>query len=533
MPIHYTSRLARLKIRDEKIEEKFQELMGSKSDDLKNEMIKKWTALRRIIENNEERLNLISQDIVEHFNDREIEGKAMVVAISRKAAVKYKRRIESMEDAPETAVVITNPSEFIENPKDEKTLKRRFKDPDDPLKIAVVCDKWTTGFDVPHLHTMYIDKPMKNHNLLQTIARVNRVYKDKPGGLIVDYIGIADNLKSALDKYTSDIQEKAMVDLDKAVEVMMEKYQKVDSFFEKTNYSKWTEKEGIELQRLVWRAENEILETEEKAREYENAVNELNKAFSIVSPHDEAVAIQTDVVFFRGIKNSIQTVLGSGEEPSQEVKSAMKKLVAKGVTAENIVEVSGLDKWKEEKAVLSDEFLEDVEEVEYENLQVRMLERLLRNEINHRKKENLAKYESFEEKLEETINKYNNSFITTQQVLEKLREYAEQIQQEDKRKDELGLSEEELAFYDAIESHGGTNIEEEKLKEIAIKLKKRLKKSANIDWTSRTKMRSEMKSESKKVLRSGGLTHDRYEPMIEPIVSQAEAFYGRETIATV
>ncbi|MFC7027874.1 hypothetical protein ACFQH8_10975 [Halomicroarcula sp. GCM10025710] len=172
--------------------------MASKSDDLREEMTKRWTSLRRIIENSDERTRQIAEDIVEHFNNREIEGKGMVVAISREAAVNYKKAIEEIPDAPEVEVVISGPEDYIDDPEDNEKLKRRFKDEDDPLKLAVVCDKWLTGFDVPCLHTMYIDKPMKNHNLLQAIGRVNRVYKDKPGGLIVDYMGIAENLKQAL-----------------------------------------------------------------------------------------------------------------------------------------------------------------------------------------------------------------------------------------------------------------------------------------------------------------------------------------------
>ncbi|ERH03620.1 MAG: hypothetical protein J07HR59_00739 [Halorubrum sp. J07HR59] len=181
--------------------------------------MERWTDIRTLIENNDDRFEKMSQDIADHFQNRELNGKAMIVAISREATIKYKRQIESIDGAPEVEVVISNPDEYIDDPLSENKLKRRFKDDEDPLKIAVVCRKWTTGFDVPCLHTMYIDRPAKNHDLLQTIGRVNRKYKDKDGGLIVDYIGIAENLKKALDKYTSDIQEQAIADIEMLVEI--------------------------------------------------------------------------------------------------------------------------------------------------------------------------------------------------------------------------------------------------------------------------------------------------------------------------
>lgn len=527
VPIYYESRLAKLQINDTRINEHFEELMESASDDLKNHMKKKWTSLRRIIENSDERTNEIAKDIVEHFNNRDLRGKGMIVAISREAAVQYKRAIEKIPGAPEVEVVISDPEEYIDDPDSHEQLKHRFKDPDDSLKLAVVCDMWLTGFDVPCLHTMYVDKPMKNHNLLQAIGRVNRVWKDKPGGLIVDYIGIGDNLKKALDKYTTEVQESAMLDLEKAVEVMYDKHEKVADFFAHIEYDDWAELESLERTQLLHKAQNEVLVTEEREQKFKEAVAELNKAYTLVTPRQEANEIRSDVVFFRAVKDSIQKMENSGRKrPPEELDSAMKELVAEGVGIEDLVELTGFDEWEEEKPVLSEEFLGEVDEVEQENLQVKMLEQLIRNEISTRKKGNLAKYESFEEELEKTVEQYNQNFLSTQEVIEELKDVAREIQETDDRQQQLDLTDEELAFFDAIASNTETDIDDATLKEIARELKKRLKDSVEVDWTNREKVRAEIRTEVKAVLRNSGLSYREYDPLVEPIVAQAEAFYG-------
>lgn len=527
VPIFYESRLAKLQINDPRINEHFEELMESASDDLERQMKKKWTSLRRIIENSDERTEEIAKDIVQHYNNRDLEGKGMVVAISREAAVQYKRAIEAVPTAPEVEVVISDPDEYIDRIQSHEVLKRRFKDPDDPLKLVVVCDMWLTGFDVPCLHTMYVDKPMKNHNLLQAIGRVNRVWKDKPGGLIVDYIGIGENLKMALDKYTTEIQETAMLDLEKAVEVMHDKHQKVADFLAGIEYQGWANLERLERTRLLHKAQNEVLLSEEREQKFKEAVSELNKAFALVSPHPESNKIRSDVVFFRAVKDSIQSMENSGrEQPSEEIDTAVKELVSEGVGVDDLVELTGFETWEKEKAILSEEFLGDVESVKEENLQMKMLEQLIRNEISTRKKGNLAKYESFEDELNKAIEKYNEGFLTTQDVIEELRGVAEEIQETDDRQDELDLSDEELAFYDAIASNTESDIDPDELREIAQQLKERLRESIEVDWTNREKVRAEIRSEVRSVLRSSGMNHSQYEPLVEPIVAQAEAFYG-------
>ncbi|MDZ5813301.1 DUF3387 domain-containing protein, partial [Halorubrum sp. AD140] len=318
VPIYYESRLAKLQVNDPEIEDRFNELMESKSDDLKQEMKWKWTQLRRVIENSDERTEMIAKDIVEHYSNRELEGKAMVVAISRQAAVNLANEIREVSGAPETRVVISGQEDFIDDPISNEELKRRFKDPDDPFKIAVVCDKWLTGFDAPHLHTLYVDKPMKNHNLLQAIGRVNRVYKDKPGGLVVDYIGISERLKEALDKYTSEIRDDAMLDIEEAVEVMRDKHQEVANFFSEVDYSDWPQLGQMERQRLLYKAQNEVLITEKREEDFRESMKGLKKAHALVSPNPAASEIRADLAFFEAVLGAINSIDNSGNPDEVE-----------------------------------------------------------------------------------------------------------------------------------------------------------------------------------------------------------------------
>jgi type I restriction enzyme R subunit len=527
VPIYYESRLAKLQVNDPEIGDRFDDLMKSKSDDLKRDMKGKWTQLRRIIENSDERTEMIAKDIVEHYNNRELEGKAMVVAISRQAAVNLAESIRKVPGAPETHIVISGQQDFIDDPISDEELKRRFKNPDDPFAIAVVCDKWLTGFDAPHLHSLYIDKPMKNHNLLQAIGRVNRVYKDKPGGLVVDYIGISERLKEALDKYTSEIRDDAMLDIEVAVNVMRDKHQEVANFFSEVDYDNWPQLGHMNRQRLLYKAQNEVVITEKREADFRESMKGLKKAHALVSPNPAANGIRADLAFFEAILGAINSIDNSDNpDEIEDLDSAMKELVAEGVGIEDLVEVTGFDKWEKEKPILSEEFLQDVEEIEFENLQLKMLRQLLENEISTRKKGNLAKYASFEEELEETIESYNEGFLTTQQVITELRGYADEIQETDDRQDELGLTDEELAFFDAVSSHTETELDEDKLKTIARELKQNLKNKTELDWTNRGNIRAEIKAEIKAVLRNNGLSLYQHEHLVDPIVAQAESFYG-------
>jgi type I restriction enzyme R subunit len=318
-----------------------------------------------------------------------------------------------------------------------------------------------------------------------------------------------------------------MMDIEEAVQVMREKHQEVADFFAAIEYGDWPQLDRMERQRLLYKAQNEVLVTEEREDKFRESMKALKKAHSLVSPHSAASDIRADVAFFEAVLGAINSIDNSGNpDEVEDVDSAMKELVAEGVGIEDLIEVTGFDKWEKEKPVLSDEFLNEVEEVEFENLQIKMLRQLLENEITTRKQTNLAKYESFEEELEETINENNDSFIASQQVSDELRDYADRIQETDDQQDELGLNDQEYAFYTAISSNTDTEIDEETLKTIARELKQNLKDSTEVDWTNREKIRAEIKTEVKAVLRSNGLSLYKYDGLVEPIVSQAEAFYG-------
>ncbi len=533
VPIYYESRMAKLKVNDQEIKKQFDELMESKSDDLENKMAGKWSRLRKIIENNDERFREISEDIVQHFNKREIKGKAMVVAISRKAAYKYKQHIDEIEGAPETAVVITNPEQYIDNPESERKLKKRFKDDEDPLKIAIVCQKWTTGFDVPHLHTMYIDRPMKNHSLMQTIGRVNRVYKDKPGGLIVDYIGIGDNLRKAMDKFTTEVQDRTIQDIDKAVNELEKKHAKVAEYFQKTDYDGWQKKRGKKLNRLIIKAKNEVLGQIEDEKDFYDDVKAFEKAYTLISPHEEALKYQEDRVFFEAVRDIMKDVDHLGDDDysikdEKEADSALEDIVSKEIDVEEMVEIVGIEKDYDRRAVLSQDFMEEMAEEKPDNVRMKLLKKIVENEVEERKGRNMAKYEAFEERLDETLSKYHQNFLTTKEVITQLEEYANELRDEAEKEQEDDLSEEERAFYDAISEKGEKEIGEGELKEIATELKKRLKNKANIDWTNRRSLKSEMRSEVKSVLRNRGFKPSEYDPLVEPIVKQAEQFYSDE-----
>jgi type I restriction enzyme R subunit len=283
----------------------------------------------------------------------------------------------------------------------------------------------------------------------------------------------------------------------------------------------------MDRQRLLYKAQNEVVITEKREGDFRESMKGLKKAHALVSPNPAASEIRADLAFFEAILGAINSIDNSGNpDEIEDLDSAMKELVAEGVGIEDLIEVTGFDKWEKEKPVLSERFLQDVEEVEFENLQVKMLRQLLENEISTRKKGNLAKYASFEEELEETIESYNEGFLTTQQVITELRGYADEIQETDDRQDELGLSDEELAFFDAVSSNTETELDEDKLKEIAQELKQNLKNKTEVDWTTRGNIRAEIKAEIKAVLRNNGLSLYQHEYLVDPIVAQAESFYG-------
>jgi len=528
VPIYYEGRLAKIRLTNEFIDEEFEEVTEGEEDIIKEKLKTKWARLEAIV-GTDSRLRQIAQDIVEHFNQREIEGKAMIVCMSRRIAVKMYELIKQNPNAPEIAVVITKPEEYglpRMTKQQQEDIKARFKDPNDPLKFAIVRDMWLTGFDAPCLHTMYVDKPMRDHTLMQAIARVNRVFKDKPGGLIVDYIGIADDLKKSLRVYSDEVRKDSMISIDDAIAVMQEKYDIVRSFFHGIDYENWRSLSPIELTHLIQKAHNAVTKDDETKDSFLRQCSALSKAFAMVSPHKEATDIRDDVLFFQSVRRSIRKYTPSVRDASEDVETAIKQLISEGISSDEVVDIFGFTgKERPEISILSDDFLNDIQKIEYKNLQIELLKKLINDEITGKMKKNVVTYRSFKEMLEKTITQYQNRTIESAEVIERLVEMARELRTVEHRGEKLGLSEEEVAFYDAV-AQGREYIEsDEQLLEIAKKLVVTIKRNLSIDWTDHENVKSKIRASVKRLLQREGFTREVYEPLVGTIMEQAINLY--------
>jgi type I restriction enzyme R subunit len=538
VPIYYESRFVPLKISRQDLDEIYEDLTGDLGFEEKEIGKKKFARLEQAV-SAPDRLEKIARDIVEHFNNRGLEGKGMIVTISRKTAVELYKIISKIPGVPETAVVISNPKEFaadIQAEHDNRELEKRFKNLDDPLKLVIVCDMWLTGFDAPPLHTMYIDKPLKNHTLMQAIARVNRVFKDKPGGLIVDYIGIANDLKKALAVYSANIQKEAMIPIEDIIAKMMEKYDIVRAMFSGVNYQNWKKLEGAKLAQLFQQAINTIITDEatgmvdeEKKKRFVKEVELLSQLFAFVMPHKEAIAIKNEVEFFQAVKKAIikRIIIRPIQYgmPS-EVESAIKELVSKSIAAEGVIDIFDMkDKGKPDISIFDEKFLEEVRKMKYKNLSIDVLRKLLNDELRLRMKKNLVRYRSLFEMLEDIIEKYENNIINSTQVIEKLIELAHEIKKAEQLNEELGLSEEEMAFYDAILAGRKAVNENEELKELVRELVKIIRRDLTVDWTNREIIKAKIRANVKLLLLRKGYKPEESEKVLDLIYQQAFSLY--------
>ncbi len=427
----------------------------------------------------------------------------MIVTISRKTAVEMYKIIskilnesacaEDSADKPEVAVVISKPEDFpeLKQSRDTKELEKRFKNPSDSLKLVIVCDMWLTGFDVPSLHTMYIDKPLKNHTLMQAIARVNRIFKDKPGGLIVDYIGVADDLKKALSIYSSGIQKEAMIPIEEIIAKMMEKYDIVRAMFTGIDYKTWKSLKCAELAQLFQKSVNNIITDErsgkiddEKKKRFVKETELLSQLFAFAMPHREANAIRNEVEFFQAIKKAIvKRIVIRAEGIGLDIESAVRELVSKAISAEGVIDIFNMKgKGKPDISIFDEKFLEEVKNMKYKNLSVDVLRKLLNDELRVRMKKNLVRYKSLLDMLEDIIEKYENNIINSTKVIEKLIDLAKEIKKVEKLSEGMGLSEEEMAFYDAISTGRKSINGNGELKELVRELVKIIKRDLSIDW---------------------------------------------------
>jgi type I restriction enzyme R subunit len=545
VPIYYESRLVKIELTDEgkKILEEFEkELEGTGISEVEKAEIK-WATLENLI-GGDERIKQVAEDIVKHFEQRleVIDGKGMIVAMTRNIAVKLFNEIiklrpnwysdelkkgfiklvmtVSSSDKPEIA-------KFYLSKEQRRTLADRFKDPEDELKLVIVVDMWLTGFDVPCLHTMYIDKPMKGHTLMQAIARVNRVYKDKTGGLIVDYLGIASDLKEALSFYAESGGKGDPAKLqEEAVNIMMEKYEVVKNMLFGLPYERYFNANIQNKLSIILEAEDFILGLQDGKKRYIDAVTALSKAFAIAIPHQKAMEIKDEVAFFQAVKvRLVKFEPTTMAKNAKDLETAIKQIIDKAIVSDGVIDVfdaAGIK--KPDISILSDSFLEEIKGMKHKNIALETLKKLLNDEIKGRTRINLVRSKSFMEQLEELIRKYNNKIITAAEVIEELIGLAKDIKESNKEPQELGLTDFEFAFYTAVADNKSARelMGKEKLKELAIVLYDRVKKNTTIDWTIRESARAKLKVIVKRTLRQYGYPPDMEALATETVLKQAE-----------
>ena len=549
VPIYYESRLAKLALEESekpKIDPSFEEVTESEEVERKEKLKSKWAQLEAVV-GTERRLKIIAQDLVEHFEDRldAIEGKAMVVCMSRRICIDLYREIALLrpewaqdDDAAGSLKVVmtgsaSDPLDWqphIRNKPRREALAERFRKPADPFKLVLVRDMWLTGFDAPSLHTMYVDKPMRGHGLMQAIARVNRVFKDKPGGLVVDYLGLAPELKEALAAYTeSGGTGKTAIDQAEAVAIMLEKYEVCLGLFYGFDWSVWKTGPATERLTIVPSAQEHILSLPDGKNRLLQTVTQLSQAFALAVPADEALAIRDEVGFFQTVRGALAKSAPGERKTDEELDHAVRQIVSRAVVSDEVVDLfsaAGLS--RPDISILSDEFLAEVRGMPQRNLAVELLRKLLDGEIKPRSKKNLVQARSFAEMLEQSVKRYHNRAVEAAAVIEELIHLAKEMREASTRGAALGLSEDELAFYDAL----GTNdsavkvLGDDTLRMIAQELVKTVRANVTIDWTIRENVRAHLRVLVKRTLRKYGYPPDKQAKATQTVLEQAEVLSG-------
>lgn len=551
--IYYESRLAKVNLSEEgkQLVEKLDDELAQ--DDLTETQKSKakWTQLEALI-GSENRIKNIAQDIVSHFEQRQavFEGKGMIVSMSRRIAADLYAQIIKIkpdwhsDDLDKGVIKVVMTSSSSDGPEiskhhttkaQRKTLADRMKHPDDPLKLVIVRDMWLTGFDAQSLHTLYIDKPMKGHNLMQAIARVNRVYKDKPGGLIVDYLGIASDLKKALSFY-SDAGGKGDPTIlqEQAVELMLEKLEVVSQLFHGFAYEDYFSADTAQKLSLILSAEDHILGLEDGKKRFINEVTALSKAFAIAIPHEQAMDVKEEVAFFQAVKARLvkfdSTGLGRSDE---EIETTIRQVIDQALVSEQVIDVfdaAGIK--KPDISILSEEFLLELKGMEHKNIALEVLKKLLNDELKSRSRKNLVKSKSLMEMLENAIKKYHNKVLTAAEVMDELIKLSKEIISMDDEASELDLTEFEYAFYTAVADNKSAKelMQHDKLRELAVVLTERVKQNASIDWTIKESVRAKLKVIIKRTLRQYGYPPDMQKLATETVLKQAELIANEFTV---
>ena len=545
VPIYYESRLARLALDESekpKIDPNFEEATEGEEIERKEKLKTKWAQLEAIV-GSAHSLRLVAQDIVSHFERRieAMDGKAMVVCMSRRICIELYRELIRLrpnwhhedDEKGRIKIVMTgaasDPPDWqpnIRNKPRREALANRFRDAADPLQVVLVRDMWLTGFDAPSLHTMYIDKPMRGHGLMQAIARVNRVFRDKPGGLVVDYLGLAHELKRALATYTeSGGTGKTALDQAEAVAVMLEKYEVCRGLFHGFDYSRWIDGTPAERISLLPVAQEHILAQENGKERCLQAVRELSQALALAVPHEEAIRIRDDVAFFQAARSVLAKRAEGEARPEEELNYAVRQIVSRAVASEGVMDIfaaAGLE--KPDISILSEEFLAEVQGMKQRNLAVELLKKLLKGELGVRRRKNVVQARSFAEMLEQTILRYQNRAVEAAQVIEELIQLARDMRESNARGEKLGLSDDELAFYDALETNDSAVqvLGDETLRDIARELVETVRGNVTIDWTLRENVRANLRRLVKRILRKHGYPPDKQEKATQTVLEQAE-----------
>ena len=554
VPIYYESRISKLALNEAalpKLDDEFDEITEGEELTKKEQLKSKWAALEALV-GDPKRIALIAADLVAHFEKRleAMDGKAMIVCMSRRIAVDMYNALIALRpewasaknDDPEAErdqacvvkVVMTGSADdgpawqqHIRNKEKRRMLATRFKDSSDPFRIVIVRDMWLTGFDAPCLHTMYADKPMQGHGLMQAIARVNRVFRDKPGGLVVDYLGLADQLKHALANYTeSGGQGDPTYDSRQAIAVMLEKHGIASDMMHPCKWNKWTTGTPAERLQLIPAGQQHILEQEDGKKRWVQVVTELSRAFALCAASDEATEIRDDVSYFQALQAALNKQSGGSGKTPEQIDAAIRQLVSRAITTEgqviDVFTAAGLP--KPDISILSDQFLAEVRGLRHKNVAAELLEKLLKDELKVRSTRNLVQSQLFSEKLRNTLNAYHNRAISTMEVIEELIRLAKELDAAGKRGEHLGLTDDEVAFYDALATNESAvkAMGDDKLKVIAAELITQVRKSVTIDWTLRESARARIRVMVKRILNKYGYPPDLQDEAVKTVLAQAE-----------
>ena len=569
VPIYYESRIAKLGLNAAalpRLDDEFDEITEGEEENKKEKLKSKWAALEALV-GDSKRIKLIAEDLVAHFEKRTeaMNGKAMVVCMSRRicvdlynAIVKLRPDWASVKDDDLEAeksktcvakVIMTGSAEdgpdwqpHIRNKEKRRKLATRFKDSKDPFKLAIVRDMWLTGFDAPCLHTMYADKPMQGHGLMQAIARVNRVFRDKPGGLVVDYLGLADQLKKALSVYTeSGGKGSPTYDTAQAIAAMQERYEVICDMLHGLDWAKWTTGTSAERLALIPAGQEHVLqlgmrpgkkrngksdEAKEAKNQFIQLVTELSQAFALCAASDEATLLRDDISYFQAIQAALNKATGTSRKTPEQIDAAVRQLVSKAITTEgqviDVFTAAGLQ--KPDISILSDQFLAEVRGLKHKNVAAELLARLLNDELKTRSKRNLVQSQLFSDKLKKALNAYHNRAIATHEVIEELIKIAKEMEAAKKRGEDLGLTDDEIAFYDALSVNESAVqlMGDDKLKVIAAELISTVRKSVTIDWTLRESARAKIKVMVKRILNKYGYPPDLQAEAVKTVLQQAE-----------